>query len=344
MRKVGLVVLVGLGLGSLVSWQVREHDLFWMIRAGEEILQTHRVQTVDTWSYTIYGKTWINYQWLAMVIFKIVYTIGQTDALIVLRVFLAALLFALQGLIIWRALGSSPEPISGWTWQRWPRWLSAYLLLAPALYVAVVFRLQMRPDLFGYVIFSVLISIWVSPWTENRKIFCSALGLLLWTNIHSGTAVFGAVVAGSFALAAVRPFKKTLACLGLFVLTFFATPQTYRVVEVLLTFFLHYEGYNPDFQPLTLKLFDVGKFGWAATLWLFLTLAAWRRIFYCRRKRIPLPAVYSNFWVASGLGALLTAMCVKHIRVFPYALIFFMPVLATASDEWLKKPSAPKFL
>src|SRR6478672_4394998 len=54
--------------GYFAHWKVFEADLFFYIRAGGEILQNLQVQTIDTWSYTMNGKAWVNFEWLSSVI------------------------------------------------------------------------------------------------------------------------------------------------------------------------------------------------------------------------------------------------------------------------------------
>jgi hypothetical protein len=38
-------------------------DIFWQIRAGEEILRTWVVPVVEAWSYTVPGAPWNNHEW-----------------------------------------------------------------------------------------------------------------------------------------------------------------------------------------------------------------------------------------------------------------------------------------
>ena len=66
---VGCALGIGALLGQTAMWDLWEQDIFWQLRAGKEIWQTWRLQTVDTWTYTVQGHEWHNYCWLSSVIF-----------------------------------------------------------------------------------------------------------------------------------------------------------------------------------------------------------------------------------------------------------------------------------
>src|SRR4051812_3296694 len=72
-----------------------EDDIFMQIRAGEEILKSGSVPGTDTWSFTAYGTPWINYQWLSMVLFRVLWGIGGAPALVYSRVAATLAIFAL---------------------------------------------------------------------------------------------------------------------------------------------------------------------------------------------------------------------------------------------------------
>lgn len=44
-------------------------DMWWHIAAGRELLQTGTLWMVDDWSYTAFGKDWLNHEWLSDIIY-----------------------------------------------------------------------------------------------------------------------------------------------------------------------------------------------------------------------------------------------------------------------------------
>ena len=56
-----VVYLVVLGLGSVSTTQI---DLWWLLRAGQDIWHTGRVSLVERYSHTAAGRYWPNHEWL----------------------------------------------------------------------------------------------------------------------------------------------------------------------------------------------------------------------------------------------------------------------------------------
>merc|ERR1719444_394994 len=68
-----------------------EQDVWWQLRAGDELWQTWRLQRQDEWSYTAYGAEWYNIWWVATLIISAVHSIGGVAGLVVFRGCLASL-------------------------------------------------------------------------------------------------------------------------------------------------------------------------------------------------------------------------------------------------------------
>jgi hypothetical protein len=56
-------------------------DMWWHLRAGEQTWQTGRPVTVDIFSYTRQGESWINHSWLSQVGMYLIYRLGGFLAL-----------------------------------------------------------------------------------------------------------------------------------------------------------------------------------------------------------------------------------------------------------------------
>ncbi len=138
-----LWVVIALTLPALLSLLVPlpAVDLAYQVRAGDEILATGALPTVDTWTYTIAGAPWVDQQWLAQVLLAAGYAIGGWELLAVAR---AALVVLTLGLLL-AAMVERSAPIRTAAVLT----LVAFLLAAPAL--------ALRPQLFAIAIFAALL-------------------------------------------------------------------------------------------------------------------------------------------------------------------------------------------
>jgi len=50
------------------TWPLIDGDVWWHIRAGEEVLRSGRIPNVDTWSIVGAGRPWTTQDWLANVL------------------------------------------------------------------------------------------------------------------------------------------------------------------------------------------------------------------------------------------------------------------------------------
>jgi hypothetical protein len=310
---------MALFLGALTHWQIFEYDLFFLLRAGSEILATGKVQTTDSWSYTVHGQTWFNFQWLTTVLLELVHRTFDTSgdlyngfaSLSWLRSGLVALWVGIQLLIVRRVCGRS---LGAW---------ASCLVIVPWIYVASSFRLQMRPDLFASVAYVLLVMTAVSDspkwpkWNEKRRRL-TALGLLLlFANLHSGTSPLGVIFFSAWIFFSESPWPKKGMWILAAVLTWFATPIGVHVLEVIRDNILQYDYSltgNPDLQPFTLKLLDRENGGWHLILWVIYSAFAGFFFFSLWGDRKRLPKIYQNFAFTGTLGAVLTLLVFSHIR------------------------------
>jgi hypothetical protein len=108
-------------------------DVFWHIRAGEEILDTGSVPRVDTWSIVGEGKEWTSQDWLSNVVLAAGYRLGEIGPTLLSLVW--ALLVVVALAVLWSAIGRR-NPRTGWLSRI--IWLGAGLTVAgPTLGVRV---------------------------------------------------------------------------------------------------------------------------------------------------------------------------------------------------------------
>ena len=177
----GLWVAVAVLLPALVALLVPMPavDLAYQVRAGNEILGTGSIPSVDTWTFTVWGTPWLDQQWLAQVLLASGHALGGWELLAVVRAGLVALT---TGLLVGTArvagVGARSAAILA---------LVAFALMAPAL--------ALRPQLLGIVLFALLLFLVAGRHRWPVAFGLSPLVLLLWANVH-GSFILGPLLLG----------------------------------------------------------------------------------------------------------------------------------------------------
>lgn len=304
-------------LGGTTCWRLHEDDIFWQLRAGREIVVTHAVQTADTWSYTVSGQPWVNYQWLSDVVFYMVHAVGGVPALIGLRVCLVSLWFFL--IMHLMAVVSS---------------LWAAAAVVPFLFVAVQFRLHVRPEMFGLILFTATLLLWfngkeLSERGARLRDFGTIAMLFLSANFHAGTAVFGLFLAlGLFTF-----IKPSWSARGPWLIAslaaFFATPVHAKIVGELYKHATYDNSIlsNTEWLPVNHSLFSLPREGLTFFVWAGVAVVG------CLGAILQLarPSTISGLYRRSTLVALLvgpfTVMAFTRIRFIPYQVIVLAPIV-----------------
>ena len=171
-------VIVAVHLVINRSFLLMDPDNWWHVRVGLDMLQTHVLPQVDSYSFTFAGAPWIAKEWLGQIVMALGYSAAGWNGVMLVTILPIALTLFLM------------------TW-----FLSA--TLRPTLAVAIVFvavlllsRLfNARPFIFSFPI--------IVLWTEYlfraaRHDRAPSLWLLpliwLWANLH-GTFTFGFIIA-----------------------------------------------------------------------------------------------------------------------------------------------------
>ena len=180
------------------TWPLIDGDVWWHIRAGEEVLRNGRVPNVDTWSIVAAGQPWTSQDWLANVILALGYRLGEWGQTALSFLFAAFTLLAFW--ILWRAIAMR-VPTIGWASRI--VWLSVGLLLAgPVMGV----RVQVLDLLLATAVLWVLWRYQVDP--RRRWLVALPALTVLWANLHAGWALVfllgGAVLVGEVADRALR--------------------------------------------------------------------------------------------------------------------------------------------
>jgi len=165
-------------------------DVWWHIRAGEEILDAGRVATTDTWSIVGAGMPWISQDWLTNVVLALGYRLGEIGPTVLSLLFSFLVVGAL--LLLWAGIGTRDDRIG---------WLSRIVWLTVGLTVAgpvVGVRVQVIDLLLAAASILVL-------WHYLRQpkpviLLWLPMIAVAWANLHAGWLLLfllgGAIVVG----------------------------------------------------------------------------------------------------------------------------------------------------
>ena len=165
-------------LASLIA-KISTVDLAYQLRAGAEILASGSIPTTDTWTFTMQGQPWVDQQWGAQVILRIVESIGGWIGLAVFRAALVGAIFGMTALIaVRRGLDVRTAAIVS---------LLAFVVAAPAL--------ALRPQLLGMVCFAAVLLLVVARREQPQRLWLVPLIVAVWANLH-GSFFLGPLVVG----------------------------------------------------------------------------------------------------------------------------------------------------
>src|SRR6185295_13399588 len=69
----------------LAPYNIIDHDLWFELKGGELFLQKPDFPFVDVFSYVTAGKTYINQEWIAEILFFLVYRLGGVAGLVIFK-------------------------------------------------------------------------------------------------------------------------------------------------------------------------------------------------------------------------------------------------------------------
>jgi hypothetical protein len=172
------------------TWPLIDGDVWWHIRAGEDVLRSGAIPRVDTWSIVGLGRPWTSQDWLANVVLAIGNDLGPwgQTALSLLYGLLTVAAFW----ILWRAIGLRVPEIG---WASRVTWLSIGLLLAGPV-------MGVRVQVLDLLMASVVIWICWRFLADPRRRWLALLPVVaaVWANLHAGWVLLfllaGAVLVG----------------------------------------------------------------------------------------------------------------------------------------------------
>jgi hypothetical protein len=167
--------LLFVGVALLACLMPAHSDTWWHLRAGQEMLTSGRVLMTDTFSHTVYGAHWPNYEWLGEVVFALVHRIGGMPLLTGLCA--AAVTGGL--LFIFGAMaGSGLTP----------------MLLMTGVVAGATITWSVRPQAFSLFFLG-----WVAWLICRRRWGWLPPVFLIWANMHGAVAWGVVLLTGAFA-------------------------------------------------------------------------------------------------------------------------------------------------
>ena len=77
------MAILALGLFTMAARSVTDPDVWWHLRTGQLIAQTHSVFHADPYSFTRLGQPWVDHEWLSQILIFAIYRLAGWGGLIV---------------------------------------------------------------------------------------------------------------------------------------------------------------------------------------------------------------------------------------------------------------------
>jgi hypothetical protein len=187
MSAVAVVAFFALVVLPRTSVPLLDGDVWWHLRAGETVLDTGRVPTVDAWAIVGDGMRWISQDWLTNAAMASVLRLGGSLGMTLLSLLFAGLV-VLAFALLWVAIGRR-TPRVGWLSRL--VWLTLGLIVAgPIAGVRVQTIDLVMSALAAFVLWSYL--------ADRRVRWLVALPLIsvAWVNLHAGWPLLMALIGG----------------------------------------------------------------------------------------------------------------------------------------------------
>ena len=167
----GLWAAIAVVLPAAVTWfgTTPAIDLAYQVRAGNIMLNSHRVLDVDPFTFTVAGQEWLNQQWGAQVFLALIHGAGGWGAIL----FTSGVLVGTTAFFVYRscrAVGASPR--------------TACVLTVSGCLVALEILRAMRPQQFGCALFAACVWIVSTRRTAAWRIWLMPVLVVAWANLH----------------------------------------------------------------------------------------------------------------------------------------------------------------
>jgi hypothetical protein len=160
----------------------------WMTLVGGRLVATSGIPHHELLTLWAHGRTWIDQQWLAQLLFYRTYSLGGVRAVLALSALLSGVAWV-AAVMLARTRGASGLALLAW---------------APATIVAAPWAWQARAQTFALPLFVCLLAlVFADSRKPSRRVFLTLPLLALWGNLH-GTAILGVGILALHALVTAR--------------------------------------------------------------------------------------------------------------------------------------------
>ena len=284
---------------------IRPHDFWWHLAIGRQIVQTHQIPQVDTFSYTAPGAPYPSYNvyWLADTLLYLVYATGGPALSVFVHSLLIALTYGLVLGLCWRLAGNGRVAAfctlaaAACGFENWNLRPQAISFLLAALYLVLIYDLRSRgADRLGRQVAQAPVRN-VRAHALPATVLAFPLLMVIWVNCH-GSFPLGIILLGIWLLEALVEDRQR-AGLPLVALALTGAATLLNPQGAGLFGYLRAMGANPVVQRLP---------EWAPA-----TLGTQDGI---------------AFFVVLGLSAIVLALAWRRLHVFDLLGFLFFAVLA----------------
>lgn len=163
-----VLVVIGVCFSYLCTQPIDQYDFWQHLKVGEIIFNTKKILDKDIFTFTIYGKPYIDMHWGAQLFYWLIYKVGKLELLIFTH---AMLLTSVYILLLKLSLKTSKNLK-----------VSAFATL-----ISIVLSLSnfaLRPQAFSILLFTIIFYLLKT----NRLKFIPFI-FLIWANLHSAFLV-----------------------------------------------------------------------------------------------------------------------------------------------------------
>ena len=305
--SIALMPLIGVSFFLAIQPQ----DFWWLMRVGQETIQSGAVPVVDAISWSQAGQPIVYQQWLSGVLLYLAYKTGGVVFTLLLRGLLIAITYA----VIWIMAREVSTP----------RLASA---LTVVLGIATANNWSARSQLFAYPLF--VLCLWsLLRWQNGDKkyLWILPISALLWANLH-GSFILPFVLTGAALLFGKGDRKALAIAFALMIPATLINPRGIGVWNYFI-FMLN----SPSDHLFAFEWAPPRNEGWQMNIFFAWMLAfAPLAVFSPRKLSIFEWILYLGFgWLA------LTGL--RYVIWFLFIVAVFT---ATLLSGWLKNPTEPK--
>ncbi|MBF0441419.1 MAG: hypothetical protein HQK54_05905, partial [Oligoflexales bacterium] len=299
----------------MASAELWEQDIFWQIRAGNELLTTKMLPYLESWSYTSFGDPWYNFEWLGTIVIALVHRFFDIPGLVILRMalFLSILLILAATL----SLRTSGE-------NRWP---AMFVILSLAA-VAISFRVQVRPDFMILFFYALSGLVWTLEIRTGFKWLATIEIIIVSANLHPGMTLLIILFVYMTAFDRLDTYIKKLLFPISCIAAWLIKPYPMQMPAYLSRYIFYSKNsliHNPDQDSLRFEKFLTtadGLYPWAYLLLLLLAACPALLLIKKSEKRL----LSAGTALTIGVITILILVSINRERAIPYAAIAILPM------------------